>query len=225
MALNKPPERPFLPKQLTTLPSQPNINPEDGKLQTFTDHSQSDVDSSKFAQHHTLGSGTNQASPGSHNHDGINSNLIPVSSILELANLDHLEELTGVQWVSSGTQPALGNGTIDGKYLRLGALLYFSLRWVPGSTTTFGTGEYRFVLPFTFEDTGYYVIQGIIQNQGAQFPANAWVRGTNNSIDFITPADIKSAGLTQNSVTGAGWKGAWGTGDFMVFTGWVPLSG
>lgn len=36
-------------------------------------HIFSDKDSSADAQHHTLGTGTNQASPGSHNHDGGNS--------------------------------------------------------------------------------------------------------------------------------------------------------
>jgi hypothetical protein len=36
-------------------------------------HSQSDVDSSSTAQHHTLGTGRNQASPGNHIHDGYTS--------------------------------------------------------------------------------------------------------------------------------------------------------
>lgn len=36
-------------------------------------HSQSDVDSSPNAQHHTLGSGRNQSSPGNHIHDGVTS--------------------------------------------------------------------------------------------------------------------------------------------------------
>jgi hypothetical protein len=36
-------------------------------------HTFDDVDSGKDAHHHTLGSGSNQASPGSHNHDGSNS--------------------------------------------------------------------------------------------------------------------------------------------------------
>lgn len=39
-------------------------------------HSHSDVDSGKQAQHHTLGVGPNQASPGSHNHDGFTSRKI-----------------------------------------------------------------------------------------------------------------------------------------------------
>lgn len=36
-------------------------------------HSNSDVDGSSVAQHHTLGISHNQASPGDHNHNGKNS--------------------------------------------------------------------------------------------------------------------------------------------------------
>ncbi|GHF92012.1 hypothetical protein [Streptomyces griseosporeus] len=36
-------------------------------------HSQSDVDSGPRSQHHTLGTGRNQASPGNHIHDGVSS--------------------------------------------------------------------------------------------------------------------------------------------------------
>jgi hypothetical protein len=39
-------------------------------------HQGSDLDSSSFAQHHTLGFNPNQASPGHHVHDGSNSKLI-----------------------------------------------------------------------------------------------------------------------------------------------------
>lgn len=36
-------------------------------------HSNSDLDASQTAQHHTLGQGHNQGSPGDHMHDGKNS--------------------------------------------------------------------------------------------------------------------------------------------------------
>lgn len=36
-------------------------------------HSRSDLDSSSFAQHHTLGSNPKQASPGNHSHGGTDS--------------------------------------------------------------------------------------------------------------------------------------------------------
>lgn len=39
-------------------------------------HSKSDRDSGRDSQHHTLGSGANQASPGDHKHDGRTSSLL-----------------------------------------------------------------------------------------------------------------------------------------------------
>lgn len=39
-------------------------------------HSNSDVDASKVAQHHTLGNQANQSSPGDHTHNGKNSRKI-----------------------------------------------------------------------------------------------------------------------------------------------------
>lgn len=44
-------------------------------------HLNSDRDSSATAQHHTLGTSPNQASPGNHNHDGKNSKRIKFSDI------------------------------------------------------------------------------------------------------------------------------------------------
>jgi hypothetical protein len=42
-------------------------------VETRKDHSRSDVDLSRQAQHHTLGPKANQASPGDHTHDGLTS--------------------------------------------------------------------------------------------------------------------------------------------------------
>ena len=39
-------------------------------------HAFSDVDSDSSAQHHTLGPGVTQASPGAHSHDGSTSNIL-----------------------------------------------------------------------------------------------------------------------------------------------------
>lgn len=52
--------------------TQPTATPEE--VNKF--HSNSDVDSAVTAQHHTLGIQRNQASPGTHNHDGKNSKRI-----------------------------------------------------------------------------------------------------------------------------------------------------
>lgn len=48
----------------------------------------------------------------------------------------------------SGTNPAIGNGTLAGRYLKLGKLLFLQIDLTAGSTTTFGTStNWRFSLP------------------------------------------------------------------------------
>lgn len=47
-------------------------------------HKDSDVDSSIFSQHHTLGTEDGQASPGPHIHDGRTSRQIPQASVVSL---------------------------------------------------------------------------------------------------------------------------------------------
>lgn len=54
--------------------SQPNRPPTSIEVNKF--HSNSDVDSSVTAQHHTLGIQHNQVSPGDHTHDGKSSKRI-----------------------------------------------------------------------------------------------------------------------------------------------------
>lgn len=56
-------------------------------------------------------------------------------------------------WTSSGTAPVLGNGTLTGKYTVVGNLVFITIFFNAGSTTTFGTGAFRFDLPFAMADT------------------------------------------------------------------------
>lgn len=93
-------------------------------------HFKSDVDSSWFAKHHTLGPKKNQASPGDHTHDGINSKLI------------------GGDWTDWDPQFRtgfsgydLGDGTEFGHYLTFGPFTFFEFYIVFGTTTTFGGGS------------------------------------------------------------------------------------
>lgn len=50
-------------------------------------------------------------------------------------------------WTSSGSAPGLGNGTLTGAYVQVGKIVHFRIRLRAGSTTTFGTGSFRFTLP------------------------------------------------------------------------------
>jgi len=76
-------------------------------------------------------------------------------------------------WTSSGTAPSLGNGTLTGKYSRVGDLVYFSMKLTFGSTTTAGTGDYSFSLPFTMTNTS----NGIAGDAAALNDGVAWYTG------------------------------------------------
>lgn len=67
-------------------------------------------------------------------------------------------------WTSTGTQPTLGDGTLTGRYVNLGATIVGEIRLLFGSTTTRGTGSYKFSLPATgvaenFQPTGQVVVR------------------------------------------------------------------
>lgn len=50
-------------------------------------------------------------------------------------------------WTSTGTAPAIGNGTIVGSYTQIGKLVIATVEVAFGSTSTYGTGSYRFSMP------------------------------------------------------------------------------
>ena len=52
-------------------------------------------------------------------------------------------------WTGSTTNPAIGNGFIEGLYCRIQKLVIVTGYIIPGSTTTYGSGTYRISLPIT----------------------------------------------------------------------------
>jgi hypothetical protein len=56
-------------------------------------------------------------------------------------------------WVATGTQPAIGNGTLTGQYAKAGRQCSVRITLTPGSTTTFGTGVWSFTVPFSAAST------------------------------------------------------------------------
>lgn len=53
------------------------------------------------------------------------------------------------QWTSSGVAPALGDGTLTGTYQVVNNNFLAEVQQLMGATTTFGTGNYRWSMPFT----------------------------------------------------------------------------
>lgn len=106
-------------------------------------HRFSDLDSSQLSQHHTLGPSRNQSAPGNHIHDGTTS--VNIGAWTEYVNDANASSF----WLcSSGTNPSIGNGTVEGRYAKIGTLCFVNWYMVFGTTTTFGTNPWVFKLPF-----------------------------------------------------------------------------
>jgi hypothetical protein len=70
------------------------------------------------------------------------------------------------QWTTNGTQPVLGNGTLVGYYKLIGKTCFVRTKLVAGSTTTFGSGQFEFSLPFSASADWAITIPCIINNPG-----------------------------------------------------------
>ena len=54
-------------------------------------------------------------------------------------------------WASTSTQPTLGNGVLTGRYMQVGKTVHWYIQLKFGTTTTRGSGFYRFELPDFFD--------------------------------------------------------------------------
>jgi hypothetical protein len=103
-------------------------------------------------------------------------------------------------WTGSGSNPSLGNGTIVGRYQKIGRQVTVHVNLITGSTTTYGSGNYNFSVPFTSAASGASLIGAAMllgtdrwggstnispsaSTLAAFFPISA----TNTRVDFMTP--------------------------------------
>lgn len=102
-------------------------------------------------------------------------------------------------WTSTSTAPVLGNGTLSGRYMKIGRNVLCQINLTVGSTTTFGSGNYSWSLPAAAASSGQatvgsamllgtdrwngtIVISSAAASVGAFFPITA----TNTRSDFCT---------------------------------------
>jgi hypothetical protein len=52
-------------------------------------------------------------------------------------------------WTATGTAPAIGNATVVARYCQIGKFVHCHGYILFGTTSTYGTGSYRFALPVT----------------------------------------------------------------------------
>ena len=126
---------------------------------------------------------------------------LSVGQVLTAATMNSIgavSETFTPTWTSSGTQPAIGNGTLSGRYFRIQKLVFVQMLLIAGSTTTFGTGIYFFALPINSRTGLYgYMPPGIgkAYDQSAATPylGQAQFYGTTDKLTVQFPTGILGA--------------------------------
>lgn len=111
-------------------------------------------------------------------------------------------------WTSSGTPPAIGNGSVGGRYCQVGKLYVAQFLMQTGSTTTYGTGTYYWATPVTlattFRQTGS--LQVTDSSAGTVFFGSWEVPTTTTLQAYMEHATATGAVTATNPMT-------WATGD------------
>ncbi|MFF1297916.1 MULTISPECIES: hypothetical protein [unclassified Streptomyces] len=102
-------------------------------------------------------------------------------------------------WTSTGTAPVLNNGTLTGRYMKIGRNVLIEINLIAGSSTTFGTGNYSFSLPFQAATTGLATVGSaqllgtdrwsgtiIISSGATTVSPFVPISATNTRSDFVT---------------------------------------
>lgn len=119
-------------------------------------------------------------------------------------------------WTSSGTAPALGNGTSIARYSQMGKFVVYQGKITFGSSTTFGTGTYFFSMPVTRGASAIAGAHGIVDlldvstgNRGLGVGETP----TNSTFQVVVSTTYFGA---QTAITNtAPWT--WATGDVLLW--------
>lgn len=122
-------------------------------------------------------------------------------------------------WRSSGTQPVLNNGTLIGAYRQSGKFAQVHILLTVGSTSTFGTGVYRFDTPnsWTFTSDRLHGLSMITDATG-----NVFLGGTVVAAAGLITCRVHGLTLAASPPT-ATVPMTWATGDkfYLQFHGEV----
>ena len=112
-------------------------------------------------------------------------------------------------WTGATTDPVLGDGVIDATYIRKGRTVQANIKITMGSTTTFGSGAWRFSLPVL--PTGNSQGGAVLFEAGTQY----WIgiSTTNTGQGYATIAVQNGGDFTRSNI-----PFIWSSGDVLSMT-------
>lgn len=134
-------------------------------------------------------------------------------------------------WFSTGTQPSIGNGIIQGWKTKTGAWYNYHILIQFGSTTTFGTGGYQFEIPEQIDttktpgnqDDNILGIGSALKSGIARYPV--WVVKTNSAANRVSCfyANSIASGVGFASTLSQGAPATFASGDLFIIKFSAPI--
>lgn len=126
-------------------------------------------------------------------------------------------------WTAATTNPAIGNGTLAGRYVRDGDTVHFWINLTFGTTTTVGSGVWRFGLPVAasaeYASQHGLAVSGYMENfalQGYIVPASRLAPGSVTTIELLTAA---ASGNGFGTLVSSGAPFTMADQDYLRFSG------
>jgi hypothetical protein len=120
-------------------------------------------------------------------------------------------------WTASGTNPVIGNGTIEGYYKVIGKTCFVRGNIAMGSTTTFGSGEWYVSMPFTAKHADAILLTATLLDNGSAW-YNATMVGARAGFNDKAPIQYQTTGGTANDVNSI-QPFTWTTSDRFIWNG------
>lgn len=128
-----------------------------------------------------------------------------------------------VSWTTaSGSAPSVGNGSLTGRYRRVGTLVLVNIRLVIGSTTSQGTGTWGFSPPFAVDTGSDWAGAAVAYNDsnGNWISGSSMIQGSGDRAGLIVGILGPVGGASGVVRTRAGIPVSWDTNSSIFFSIW-----
>jgi hypothetical protein len=100
-------------------------------------------------------------------------------------------------WTASTTNPSIGDGTITGRYKQIGKTTFVHIKLSIGSTTTFGSGSWRFSLPVNAYSGDSAVLPTIFLDNGTGYFQGLSFTSYDNDATYVVPIADNGSSIGQ----------------------------
>ena len=122
-----------------------------------------------------------------------------------------------VAWTASVSNPSIGDGTLTGRYKQIGKTTFVYVKMQAGSSTTFGSGSWRFSLPVNTNASTYAILPMTMLDNGSSWYQGLAYTEYEGDASYVTP--VWDRGATGSAPVNATTPYTWVSTDSLTFSG------